>query len=157
MDISRRAVTLGSLSFIAGTSMSSMIRAEEGFAPFEGLDEFVLATDAYVYGYPLVTIEMTRRVITNVAQPEGLRAPMGQIIKARQYPNASFRDVTAPNADTTRLVGDLYSLARFRARNPDERIGLAIGTKGHEFHLVLQRDGLLDHGRRTRPATRSRL
>ena len=107
MDISRRAVTLGSFSFIAGTSMSSMIRAEEGFAPFEGLDEFVLATDAYVYGYPLVTIEMTRRVITNVAQPEGLRAPMGQIIKARQYPNASFRDVTAPNADT------LYTTAFF--------------------------------------------
>jgi hypothetical protein len=25
---------------------------------------------------------------------------MGQIIKLRQYPNASFRDVTAPNADT---------------------------------------------------------
>ena len=106
MDISRRALTLGSLSFIAGTSMSSMIGAEEGFAPFEGLDEFVLATDAYVYGYPLVTIEMTRRVITNVAQPEGLRAPMGQIIKG-QYPNASFRDVTAPNADT------LYTTAFF--------------------------------------------
>ena len=25
---------------------------------------------------------------------------MGQIIKLRQYPDASFRDVTAPNADT---------------------------------------------------------
>jgi hypothetical protein len=25
---------------------------------------------------------------------------MGQFVKARQYPNASFRDVTAPNADT---------------------------------------------------------
>jgi hypothetical protein len=107
MDISRRAVTLGSLSFIAGTSTSSMIRAEEGFTPFEGLDEFVLATDAYIYGYPLVTIEMTRRVITNVAQPEGLHAPMGQISKAREYPNASFRDVTAPNADT------LYTTAFF--------------------------------------------
>ena len=25
---------------------------------------------------------------------------MGQFIKARSYPDASFRDVTAPNADT---------------------------------------------------------
>ncbi len=66
----------------------------------EGGEEFWLATDAYVYGYPLVTMEMTRRVMTNVAQPEGNRGPMGQFIKARQYPNASFRDVTAPNADT---------------------------------------------------------
>ena len=32
---------------------------------------------------------------------------MGQIIKLRQYPNASFRDVTAPNADT------LYTTAFF--------------------------------------------
>jgi hypothetical protein len=45
-------------------------------------------------------MEMTRRVITNVASVEGTRGPMGQIIKLREYPNASFRDVTAPNADT---------------------------------------------------------
>ena len=66
----------------------------------EGLDEFWLATDAYIFGYPLVTMEMTRRVMTNVAQPEGTRAPMGHLIKMREYPNASFRDVTAPNAHT---------------------------------------------------------
>ena len=59
-----------------------------------------LAQDAYIYGYPLVTMEMTRRVITNVADAEGTRGPMGQIVKLRQYPDASFRDVTAPNADT---------------------------------------------------------
>jgi hypothetical protein len=38
--------------------------------------------------------------MTNVAAPEETRAPMGQLIKMRQYPNSSFRDVTAPNADT---------------------------------------------------------
>ena len=45
-------------------------------------------------------MEMTRRVITNVASVAGTRGPMGQFIKLRQYPDASFRDVTAPNADT---------------------------------------------------------
>jgi hypothetical protein len=64
-----------------------------------------IATDAYVYGYPLVTIEMTRRVGTNVEKPEGVHAPMGQLANLRAYPNASFKDVTAPNADT------LYSSA----------------------------------------------
>lgn len=59
-----------------------------------------IATDAYIYGYPLVTMGMTRRVMTNVAKPEGTRAPMGQFVRMREYPNASFRDVTAPNADT---------------------------------------------------------
>src|SRR4030095_14901423 len=34
------------------------------------------AIDAYIYGYPLVTMEMTRRVMTNVASPEATRAPM---------------------------------------------------------------------------------
>ena len=58
------------------------------------------AIDAYVYAYPLVTMEMTRRVMTNVASPGGTRAPMGQFIRARNYPDASYRDVTAPNADT---------------------------------------------------------
>lgn len=64
-----------------------------------------LGTEVYVYGYPLVTMDATRRVMTNVETAEGLRAPMGQFVNARQYPDASFRDVTAPNADT------LYSSA----------------------------------------------
>jgi hypothetical protein len=73
----------------------------------EGAEDFATASDAYVYGYPLVTMEMTRRVISNVEKPEGTRAPMGTLIKLREYPNASFRDVTAPNADT------LYTTAFF--------------------------------------------
>lgn len=59
-----------------------------------------LGVEAYVYGYPLVTMEMTRRVMTNVEQPEGTRAPMGQFVRMREYPSPEFRDVTAPNADT---------------------------------------------------------
>jgi len=56
--------------------------------------------EAYIYGYPLVTMEMTRRVMTNVEKPEGTRAPMGHFVRMREYPSAEFRDVTAPNADT---------------------------------------------------------
>jgi hypothetical protein len=63
-------------------------------------EALALATEAYVYAYPLVTMEITRRVMTNAAKPEGTHAPMGQFVRARTYPNASFRDVTAPNADT---------------------------------------------------------
>ena len=58
------------------------------------------AIEAYMYGYPLVTMEMTRRVMTNVAGPEATRGPMGQFVRVRSYPDASYRDVTAPNADT---------------------------------------------------------
>jgi hypothetical protein len=59
-----------------------------------------IAIDAYIYGYPLVTMEYTRRITTNVKEPGTTRAPMGQFRRARRYPNASYRDTTAPNADT---------------------------------------------------------
>jgi hypothetical protein len=102
MSITRRNLTLGGISLLAGVSVSTISRAEFGsfLGIGEGIEDFMLATDAYIFGYPLVTMEMTRRVITNVASPVGTRGPMGQIIKLRQYPDASFRDVTAPNADT---------------------------------------------------------
>lgn len=97
---------IGGLSLLSGSTASlADVGAVLGIG--EGLEDFWLATDAYIFGYPLVTMEMTRRVITNVARPEGTRAPMGQIIKLREYPNSSFRDVTAPNADT------LYTTAFF--------------------------------------------
>jgi DNA sulfur modification protein DndE len=68
-------------------------------------EAFKLGTEAYIYGYPLVTMEMTRRVLTNVPAPKGTKAPMGQFANLREYPTAAFKDVTAPNADT------LYSVA----------------------------------------------
>jgi hypothetical protein len=61
--------------------------------------------EAYIYGYPLVTMEMTRRVMTNVEKAEQTRAPMGQLVRMRTYPDATYRDVTAPNADTLYTTG----------------------------------------------------
>jgi hypothetical protein len=86
MSVTRRAVTIGGLGVLAGTAMGTIARAEigEGIRDIaEGLDDFGLTTDAYVFGYPLVTMEMTRRVITNVAGVEGTHGPMGQMIKLR--------------------------------------------------------------------------
>src|SRR5262245_43943162 len=113
MSITRRQATLGGMSLLAGTSLSTLSRAELGdfLGIGEGLEDFWLATDAYIYGYPLVTMEMTRRVVTNVPKLEGTRGPMGQLIKLRHYPDASFKDVTAPNADT------LYTSAFFDVGN----------------------------------------
>jgi hypothetical protein len=60
----------------------------------------LIGIEAYVYGYPLVTMEKTRQIMTNVREPSGTRAPMGQFVRMRTFPSAEFRDVTAPNADT---------------------------------------------------------
>ncbi len=64
-----------------------------------------IAMDAYIYGYSLITTEVTRVQMTNVSKIEGLHMPMGQFLNVKRYPPADFRGVSAPNADT------LYSIA----------------------------------------------
>ena len=83
------------LACVAFATTSQSTQAKEN--AFEAVPDGI---DAYIFGYPLVTMEMTRRVMTNVREPESTRAPMGQFVRMRQYPDASYRDVTAPNADT---------------------------------------------------------
>ncbi|NGT15908.1 DUF1254 domain-containing protein [Achromobacter insolitus] len=102
MKLTRRTLNTGALALLATSALRRPARAADGLVADlpEGDEQFGVATDVYVYAYPLVTMEMTRRVITNVAEPKGTRAPMGHLIKLRQYPDAKFRDVTAPNADT---------------------------------------------------------
>jgi hypothetical protein len=104
---SRRMVAalLGAAPLLGAGSAAHAQLSDTGgaHAPAQAVRD--LAIEAYIFGYPLVTMEMTRRVMTNVAKVEGLRGPMGQFASAREYPTAAFKDVTAPNADT------LYSAA----------------------------------------------
>ena len=59
-----------------------------------------IAIDTYVYGYSLMTTEVTRVQMSNVPKVEGLHAPTGQFVNVKRYPPANFRAVSAPNADT---------------------------------------------------------
>ncbi len=59
-----------------------------------------IVREAYIYGYPLVTMDMTRRQQTNVRVPDDAHAPMGQLIKMRAYPAVDNKGAAAPNADT---------------------------------------------------------
>jgi hypothetical protein len=65
-----------------------------------------IAVEAYLYFYPLVLMETTRRVSTN--SREGARAgvgPMDTLVHSRAFPSAKFRTIVRPNFDT------LYSSA----------------------------------------------
>ena len=68
--------------------------------PFKVRQAREIGIEAYVYAYPLVTMELTRRISTNVAAPEGSKAPMGQFARLRGYPAVDDHAVTVPNADT---------------------------------------------------------
>lgn len=110
MDFSRRALTAGAAGVFAASLLprTGLADADESLGDeLLGHVHFWTAVEAYTYAYPLVTMEYTRRVMTNIAEPKGTKAPMGQIGRMRTYPDASFRDVTAPNADT------LYTYAWF--------------------------------------------
>ena len=60
--------------------------------------------EAYLFGYPLVTLDMIRRQQTNVREPGESGAPVGQIIKLRDYPAADNHSAGGPNADTLYTV-----------------------------------------------------
>ena len=87
-------------SILAVSLMAAALFVSSGQAKEPAFEAASSGVEAYIYGYPLVTMELTRRVMTNVEKPEGTRAPMGQFVRMREYPTAAFRDVTAPNADT---------------------------------------------------------
>jgi len=60
-----------------------------------------IGMDAYIYGYPLVLMEMTRRAVVNVIEPNGMgRAPMNRFGHFRAFPDSNFAAVVRPNADT---------------------------------------------------------
>ena len=102
-----------------------------------GLEEAIsTATDAYIYGYPLVTMDMTRKQMTNVAVPAGTEAPMGQLVKMRSYPDSSYHTVTAPNADT------LYTTAWLDVTH--EPLILSVPDMGNRYYLLPMLSGWTD-------------
>lgn len=89
-----------------------------------------IALDAYLYGYSLITTEVTRVQMSNVAKAEGLHAPAGQFINIKRYPPADFRGVSAPNADT------LYSLAWIDLAEPQVFSHPDMGDRYYLFPMV---------------------
>jgi hypothetical protein len=88
------------LCFLVASLISGVSFAADEPTPVTVEEAVAIGTEAYIYAYPLVTMEMTRRVMTNTATAGESHAPMGQFARSKRYPDASFRDVTAPNADT---------------------------------------------------------
>jgi hypothetical protein len=86
-------LTVGS-SFTAGAA-----------EPISQQDAHAIGVDAYLYFYPLVTMDLTRAQLTNVAAVEGIHAPMNNFANVPAYPTADMKVVVRPNFDT------LYSSA----------------------------------------------
>jgi hypothetical protein len=88
---------------VAAEAKAAEAKAAEALAKEK--DAQAIGIDAYIYAYPLVTMQLMRQVSTNVPTAAGGKAPMGQFVKLRGYPPVDDHTVTAPNADT------LYAIA----------------------------------------------
>jgi hypothetical protein len=91
-----------------------------------------IAIDAYIYAYPLVLSEVTRRSMTNVETPRPGKAPMNQFMHMPAFPDPSFTDVVRPNADT------LYSILWFDVAK--EPLLMSAPDSGGRYYLLQMMD-----------------
>jgi len=125
MKLPRRLVTLGAGPALA-SGTNSTVEAGTVFAA----EAQQIAEDAYIYGYSLVTTEVTRVQMSNVPKAEGLRAPLNQFANVPRYPPADYRGVSAPNADT------LYSVAWLDIGEPQVFSHPDMGERFYLFEIV---------------------
>lgn len=87
------------------------------------------AVNAYLYTYPLVSVEVTRRQSTNyrVPDPSIGTAPMNQLAPLNFLPDAKFTGVVRPNVDT------LYTSMFFDVSA--EPLVVSVPDMGGRYHL----------------------
>ena len=100
-----RRCIVGTIALAA--AMAGSFASQAKAAPtISETDAYAIGVEAYVYFYPLISMDITRKVTTNV--PAGAKpglGPMGAFQHFKAYPTADFREVVRPNFDT------LYSIA----------------------------------------------
>jgi hypothetical protein len=80
--------------------------AARGAEPVTAEEAHAIGVEAYLYFYPLVTMDLTRRQLTNVEPGTGgLGGPPNTFVNIPAYPTADMKVVVRPNFDT------LYSSA----------------------------------------------
>ena len=86
------------------TSLPALGQAAE---PISEQEAHEIGMDAYVYFYPLITMDVSRKQFTNVSKAGEVvgHAPLNTFANVAEYPPADFKTVVRPNFDT------LYSVA----------------------------------------------
>lgn len=89
-----------------------------------------IAIETYIYAYPLVLMDVTRRIMTNFEtnDPKNMGAPVNQFSHRRAFPDHRFTRVVRPNADT------LYSALWFDVTQ--EPLVIQVGASAGRYYLL---------------------
>ena len=100
-------------------------------APISEQDAYDIGVEAYIYFYPLVLMDTTRRQAVNIDAGKVIgRGPMNAFTHVPIFPPADFRDVVRPNFDT------LYSIA-WLDLTKEPMIVAAADTQGRYYLLPM--------------------
>lgn len=86
-----------------------------------------IATDAFIYGLPLVLVDLTQQQMTNCVMPGLKGAPINQFVNKSVFTNASNTGVVRPNCDT------FYSSAFL---NVSEPIVMCIPETDSQYYMM---------------------
>ena len=95
-----RGSRLGSALAVAALLAAGSPVAVHAAEPITEATAHAIGVQAYVYLYPLVTMDITRRQLTNIARAEGISAPPNSFANIPEFPSATMRAVVRPNFDT---------------------------------------------------------
>jgi hypothetical protein len=98
----KRVVVLLSLSLLAAFTTTPQTRAQtQNSTPaINEAEAHAIAVEAYLYFYPLVTMDLTRKQVVNTPPGKGLGGPMNTFDNIPVFPTADMRVVVRPNFDT---------------------------------------------------------
>ena len=100
VDRGRRLLGLGRLALVTAV-LAALPMAAPAADEITEAEAHSIAVDAYVYLYPLVTMDITRRQLTNVEldKKPGF-GPMNNFSHFTAFPDANMKAVVRPNFDT---------------------------------------------------------
>src|SRR3954453_773405 len=102
----RRVTSALAASFLVGAMGVQWGVAQEATPKLTEEQAHAIAVDAYIYFYPLLSMDISRKTFTNIEPGKEFgKGPMNMLTNVPAYPPADFKGVVRSNFDT------LYSIA----------------------------------------------
>ncbi len=95
----RTAIAL-SLGLVAALATVPLARAQNSASAITEAEAHSIAVEAYLYFYPLISMDVTRKQLINSEPGKGIGGPMNAFDNIPAFPAADMRAVVRPNFDT---------------------------------------------------------